>query len=73
MKTNRRNFIKTTGIGSLGFGFLPALNVFDTAFGDLFSSANLSRKSPEPARQISIKTQATTQAGAKRWKKALTK
>jgi CubicO group peptidase (beta-lactamase class C family) len=47
MKTNRRNFIKTTGIGSLGFGFLPALNVFDTTFGDLFPSANLSRKSPE--------------------------
>ena len=46
MKTNRRNFIKTTGISTLGFSLFPTLNVFDTDL-DLFSLSNLSRKSPE--------------------------
>ena len=46
MKTNRRNFIKTASISSLGFGLLPNLNLFDTEL-DIFSLSNFSRKSPE--------------------------
>lgn len=46
MKTNRRNFIKTASISSLGFGLLPNLNLFDTEL-DIFSLSNFARKSPE--------------------------
>lgn len=46
MKTNRRNFIKTAGISSIGFGLLPNLNLFDAEL-DIFSLSNFARKSPE--------------------------
>ena len=46
MKTTRRNFIKTTGISSIGLGMLPNLNVFNKPF-DIFSLTKLGRKSPE--------------------------
>jgi Beta-lactamase len=46
MHTSRRNFIKTTGLGTLGMGLLPAFgqlsNVFDTSF-----ALSLPRTSPE--------------------------
>jgi hypothetical protein len=46
MKSNRRYFIKTAGISSLGLGIFPALNIFDTDLNFL-SLSNLPRKSPE--------------------------
>ncbi|AEI48969.1 serine hydrolase domain-containing protein [Runella slithyformis] len=42
MKTNRRDFIKTTGFGAVGLGVLPSLNLFAK---DIITS--LPRKSPE--------------------------
>jgi Beta-lactamase len=46
MKTNRRNFIKTAGMSTLSFGFLPNLKAFHTDL-NFFSFSNLARKSPE--------------------------
>lgn len=42
MKTNRRNFIKTTGFGAVGLGVLSSVDLFakDTV-------TSLPRKSPE--------------------------
>ncbi len=46
MKTNRRDFIKTAGISSFGFGLMPYFDVLGSEF-NFFSDTILSRKTPE--------------------------
>ena len=46
MNSSRRNFIKTTGAGTLGIGFLPVFNKISGAF-DLPIPIGLPRSSPE--------------------------
>ena len=53
MKTNRRNFIKTASLGSLGFGLLPHFTPFpqeflwDSIFNENYPKMSFPRKSPE--------------------------
>ena len=46
MKSNRRDFIKTAGISTIGLGLLPNFNLLGSEFSFL-SETILSRKSPE--------------------------
>ena len=53
MKSNRRNFIKTASLGSLGFGLLPHFTPFpqeflwDSIFNENYPKMSFPRKSPE--------------------------